>query len=320
MLPLNYLCWLPDRVSLHPLSALEHSHNLKPGASKVLQRYYFLESVALSARPHADMLMETLCALIAANPRVKEVKGCLVYAKTQTHNTFFDNPWLEAVAEACGVGHWEVFSTSLNHCSSALSAIHLLKNRLIKRAEPMILLTGEKAFHSAVNRLDNSVLAEVPAAMLLNAGPAEWIVKQTAVRHMASFYDNHRHETAGRRRELYGALEQEYYDFYRYALDKFNVCADTIDAIVPCNLDLPMLKRVADKLKFKGILFVEHIAEYGHAYCSDILFNLSALLKDFAGKRILCLTMGMGVTLSCVLIEKNQPSEVLHVTFALGGK
>lgn len=306
MLPLNYLCWLPDRISLEPLSTLEHSHGLKPGAGKVLQRYYALQSVGMSSSTHAEMLVETLRALIVANPHVKQLKGCLVYAKTQTHNTFFDNHWLADVAEACGIGHWEVLSTSLNHCSSALSAIHLFKNRLTKRNEPMLLLTGEKAFHSAINRLDNSVLAEVPAAMLLNAGRAEWQVTHTAVRHMASFYDNHRHETATRRRELYASLEQDYHDFYLYALDKFNVPEDSIDAIVPCNLDLPMLTRVVDKLNFKGVMFTEHIAEYGHAYCADVLFNLAGLLKTFTGQRILCLTMGMGVTLSCVLIEKTK--------------
>jgi 3-oxoacyl-[acyl-carrier-protein] synthase III len=305
MLPLNYLCWLPDRISLEPLSTLEQSHDLKPGACKVLQRYYFLHSVGMSSGTHAQMLVETLGALIIANPHVKEVKGCLVYAKTQTHNTFFDNYWLEDIAEACGIGHWEVLSISLNHCASALSAIHLLKNGLIKRGEPMLLLTGEKAFHSAINRLDNGVMAEVPAVMLLNAGPAEWNLTHTAVRHLSSFYDNHREVPAVRRRELYASLEQDYHDFYLYALDQFNVCAESIDAIVPGNLDLPMLKRVAAKLNFKGIMFTEHIARYGHAYCSDALFNLSVLLKDFTGKRILCLTMGMGVTLSCVLIEKN---------------
>ncbi|MDQ0741473.1 3-oxoacyl-[acyl-carrier-protein] synthase III C-terminal domain-containing protein [Pseudomonas sp. W4I3] len=318
MLPLNYLCWLPDRISLNPLDTLEQSHDLKSGACKVLQRYYFLNAVALSSRTHAHMLVETLESLIVANPHLKARKGCLVYAKTQTHNTFFDNDWLHEVADVCGLGHWEVLSVSLNHCSSALSAVHLLKNRLIKRGEPMLLLTGEKAFHSAINRLDNSVLAEVPAVMLLNAGPAQWNVTHTAVRHMAGFYDNHRKQTPARRRELYASLEHDYHDFYLYAVRQFNVPLESIDAIVPCNLDLPMLKRVVEKLQFKGILFTEHIAEYGHAYCADILFNLSALLKKFTGQRILCLTMGMGVTLSCVLIERHQSSEVLHVRSSCG--
>ncbi|QXH58071.1 3-oxoacyl-[acyl-carrier-protein] synthase III C-terminal domain-containing protein [Pseudomonas maumuensis] len=319
MLPLNDLCWLPDRISLVPLSMLERSHDLKSGACRVLQRYYFLQSVGVSSRTHADMLSEILGELIAANPKVKQVKGCLVYAKTQTHNTFFDDHWLENLAKACGIGHWDVLSVSLNHCASALSAIHLLKHRSIRRGEPLLLLTGEKAFHSAINRLDNAVLAEVPAAMLLNAGPAQWNLKHTAVRHLPSFYDNHRNLPAARRRELYASLEQEYLDFYFYALDKFNVLPESIDAIVPGNQDLPMLKKVVDKLGFQGTLFTDHISNYGHAYCSDALFNLSALLKDFAGQRIVCLTMGMGVTFSCVLIEKNQSSEVVHVTSSLGG-
>ncbi|MFJ4389522.1 3-oxoacyl-[acyl-carrier-protein] synthase III C-terminal domain-containing protein [Pseudomonas soli] len=318
MLPLNDICWLPDRISLAPLTALEHSHDLKPGTCKVLQRYYALQSIGLSSQTHGNMLMETLGALIVAHPQVKKVKGCLVYAKTQTHNTFFDNHWLKNLAETCGIGHWEVLSVSMNHCASALSAIHLFKNRLSKSGEPLLLLTGEKAFHSAINRLDNAVLAEVPAAMLLNAGAAQWDVRHTAVRHLPSFYDNHRNAPAVLRRERYASLEQEYHDFYLQALDKFNVSPDSVDAIVPGNLDLPMLKKVAAKLNFKGTLFTEHFSNYGHAYCSDALFNLSALLKVFAGERIVCLTMGMGVTLSCILIERNQRSEVAHVTSSFG--
>jgi 3-oxoacyl-[acyl-carrier-protein] synthase III/acyl carrier protein len=313
MLPLNDICWLPDRLSLAPLTTLERSHDLKPGACKVLQRYYALASIGLSSQTHENMLLETLSVLVAANPQVKKVKGCLVYAKTQTHNTFFDNHWLKRLAETCGIGHWEVLSVSMNHCASALSAIHLFKNRLSKRAEPLLLLTGEKAFHSAINRLDNAVLAEVPAAMLLNAGAAQWSVKHTAVRHLPSFYDNYRDVPAVVRRERYASLEQEYHDFYVQALDKFNVSPDSIDAIVPGNLDLPMLKKVAARLNFKGTLFVEHISSYGHAYCSDALFNLSALLKGFTGERIVCLTMGMGVSLSCIFIEKNSTAR-LHMS------
>ncbi len=305
MLPLNYLCWLSDRVSLKPLNTLEQSHNLKPGACKVLERYYSLQSLAMFPSTHVEMLRDTVSTLVIANPNVKRLKGCLVYAKTQTHNTFFDSHWLDDIAASCGIGHWDILTISLNHCASALSAIHLLKNRIIKKEESMVLLTGEKAFHSDINRLDNSLMAEVPAAMLLNAGRARWNVTQTAVRHLSSFYDNHRNVPAARRRELYSSLEQEYHDFYLYVLNKFNISIESVDAIIPGNMDIPMLKRMAVKLNFHGHLFTEHISVYGHAYCSDILFNLSVLLENFEGKRILCVAMGMGITLSCVLIEKT---------------
>ena len=184
----------------------------------------------------------------------------------------------------------------------------------MKSQQPMILITGEKAFHSDINKLDNSVMAEIPAAMLLNAGRSQWQIKNTAVRHLSSFYNNHREITPSRRRELFSSLEQDYYDFYLYVLDRFNLTIDHIDAIVPGNIDFPMLNRIADKLKFKGDFFTEHISRYGHAYCSDILFNLSSLLKRFEGKRILCVAMGMGITMSCILIEKNEINEVNHVT------
>ncbi|MCW2103379.1 3-oxoacyl-[acyl-carrier-protein] synthase III C-terminal domain-containing protein (plasmid) [Rahnella aceris] len=314
MLPLNDLCWLPGRISLRPLSTLESSHNLKTGARKVLERYYSLHTVGMFSGSHTEMLHETLSTLVNENLNIAKGRGYLVYAKTQTHNTFFDDCWLDEIAARCGIGHWEKLTISLNHCASALSAIHLLKNRVIKSQLPMILITGEKAFHCDINKLDNSVMAEIPAAMLLNAGHSPWQIKQTAVRHLSSFYNNHREFPAARRRELFSSLEQDYYDFYLYVLDKFSLTIDHIDAIVPGNIDLPMLRRIADKLNFKGELFTEHISGYGHAYCSDILFNLSSLLKSFEGKRILCVAMGMGITMSCILIEKNENNEVNHVT------
>ncbi|TBX31627.1 3-oxoacyl-ACP synthase [Rahnella victoriana] len=258
------------------------------------------------------MLQETLSTLMAGNLNIAKGQGYLVYAKTQTHNTFFDARWLDEIATGCGIGHWEQLTVSLNHCASALSAIHLLKSRVIKSQLPMILITGEKAFHSDINKLDNSVMAEIPAAMLLNAGHSQWQINNTAVRHLPSFYNNHREFPAARRRELFSSLEQDYYDFYLYVLKKFNLTIDHIDAIVPGNIDMPMLRRIAGKLNFKGELFTEHISGYGHAYCSDILFNVSSLLKRFEGKRILC--VAMGITMSCILIEKNENNEVNHVT------
>ncbi|MBU9815328.1 3-oxoacyl-ACP synthase [Rahnella sp. C60] len=320
MLPLNDLCWLPDRISLRPLSTLESSHNLKAGARKVLERYYSLNSVGMFTGNHTQMLQETLSALVGANKNITHMQGYLIYAKTQTHNTFFETPWLDEIAIGCGIGHWETLTVSLNHCASALSAIHLLKSRVIKSQQPMILLTGEKAFHSDINKLDNSVMAEVPAAMLLNAGHSRWQINHTAVRHLSSFYNNHRESTAARRRELFSSLEQDYYDFYTYVLDKFHLSIGDIDAIVPGNIDMPMLKRIADKLKFRGELFTEHISGYGHAYCSDILFNVSSLLERFDGKRILCVAMGMGITMSCILIEKNEINEVKHVSTTFGSE
>ena len=314
MLPLNELCWLPGRISLRPLSTLESSHNLKAGARKVLERYYSLSTVGMFSGNHTQMLQETLSTLMAGNLNIAKGQGYLVYAKTQTHNTFFDASWLDEIATGCGIGHWEQLTVSLNHCASALSAIHLLKSRVIKSQLPLILITGEKAFHSDINKLDNSVMAEIPAAMLLNAGHSQWQINNTAVRHLPSFYNNHREFPAARRRELFSSLEQDYYDFYLYVLKKFNLTIDHIDAIVPGNIDMPMLRRIAGKLNFKGELFTEHISGYGHAYCSDILFNVSSLLKRFEGKRILCVAMGMGITMSCILIEKNENNEVNHVT------
>ena len=79
------------RISLRPLSTLESSHNLKTGARKVLERYYSLHTVGMFSGSHTEMLHETLSTLVNENLNVAKGRGYLVYAKTQTHNTFFDD-------------------------------------------------------------------------------------------------------------------------------------------------------------------------------------------------------------------------------------
>lgn len=305
MLPLNYFRWLHESVSLVPVENLAASHDLRPGQRKVMQRFYSINSVAKYCGTHNEMFSELINDVVEKNEFLKNEKGLIIYAKTQTHNTFFDNRWLSDIAHNQGLGRWESATLSLNHCATALSAIHLFKKKALKNKQPVILLTGEKAFHKDVNKLENGLLAELPCAVLLNAGRAAWNISGSVVKHLPGFHNNHRDKSQAERREIYATLDDKIADFYFQALSEFNLTLDDIDLIVPSNLDMPQLKRVIAKIKYRGNVFFENVPDYGHAYCSDIPFNLATLLQSFNGKRILCVSMGMGMTLSCILIEKE---------------
>ncbi|QDX31491.1 3-oxoacyl-[acyl-carrier-protein] synthase III C-terminal domain-containing protein [Dickeya poaceiphila] len=305
MLPLNGLYRLHERISLVPVADLASSYDLRAGQCKVLERFYSIKSVAKYVGTHKEMLNAVVHEVVKKNSYLKQETGLLIYAKTQTHNTFFDENWLSDITKMHGIGHWDSMTLSLNHCATALSAIHFLKKTAIRNKKPLILLTGEKAFHKDINKLDNGLLAEIPLALLLNAGQATWNITGSMVRHLPDFHNNHQDKSPSERREYYSTLEDKYAEFYLKSLEKFKLRLDEIDAIVPGNLDIPQLKRAMAKINFQGHLFLENIPEYGHAYCSDIPFNLAVLLKDFNGKRILCVSMGMGITLSGILIEKR---------------
>jgi 3-oxoacyl-[acyl-carrier-protein] synthase III len=310
MLPLNYLCWLHERVKLVPLADLADLHDLGPGQIKVLQRFYSIKSVAKHPSSHKEMFSEVIQKVIEENNYLIYKEGLLIYAKTQTHNTFYDDNWLSELAQRHSIGHWDSATLSLNHCATALSAIHFLKGKAKKEKKPIILLTGEKAFHKDINKLDNGLLAEIPVALLLNSGQkAEWTISDSFVMHLADFHNNHRDKPHHQRRELFSTLDNHYIEFYQALLKKFKLELDDIDAIVPCNLDLPQLRRVFSALNYQGEIFIDALSHYGHAYCSDIPFNLCMLLNKFRGKRVLCVTMGMGITLSGILIERDQSNE-----------
>lgn len=305
MLPLNGFYRLHEHISLVRIANLTSSCDLRVGQCKVLERFYSIKSVARYDGTHNEMLNAVVKEVVEKNHYLKKEKGLLIYANTQTHNTFFDENWLSNVANQNGLQHWDSATLSLNHCATALSALHFLKKTIIREKKPLILLTGEKAFHKDINKLGNGLLSEIPLALLLNAGPAEWYITGSMVTHLPDFHNNHQDKSQSERRERYSSLEDKYADFYNKILNNFKLNLDQIDAIVPGNLDIPQLKRAMAKLNFQGEFFLENIPDYGHAYCSDIPFNLSVLLQKFNGKRILCISMGMGITLSGILIEKR---------------
>jgi hypothetical protein len=292
----------PDVTSI-PLSELGGDYRLNLSRETMYKRYFGLRAVPRTVGTHRQMLELAFSRLLGGCSFQREKEGLLIYAKTQTHNTFFESDWLQDLSYSHGFGHWESLTVSMNHCASALSVIHLVKSMAERRL--IVLLTGEKGFHPVVNRLSVGVLGEMPVATLLNSGAGNWGVTATAVAHEPQFYENLDDMADHHRTQLQLRFAESLQQFIEKTLIDCGLNAEDIDLIVPYNLNLPLLKRIAARFNWKDKLYFENIPNTGHVYCSDVLYNLGRVLPLTSARRILAFAGGLGVTFSSLILERN---------------
>lgn len=159
MLTLDGVSLTDQTTDTVPISALGDSHGVSREAVRMYERFYGLRHVARHSGDLSGMLASALRGALARFPDASERYGQLVYCKTQTHNTFSDRDWLRGLADDHGLSRWDVGSLSMTSCASGLALVHFANTA--RADEPLIVLTGEKAFHPSVARLSVGLLAEV---------------------------------------------------------------------------------------------------------------------------------------------------------------
>jgi hypothetical protein len=287
---------------LTPLSELMSGHGLNPLSTRMYDRFYGLRSVYQTPTSHSNMLTSVLSHLSECCSFSRDNGGLLVYAKTQSHNTFFESDWLKQLASSQGMRHWEWLTVSMNHCASALSVIHCLNSMAEQRL--VVLLTGEKSFHPWISRLSVAVLGELPVASLLNSGSGKWRVTDTAVGHKPRFFMNPKDMSDLDRAALQRSFSEDLQSFIKQTLHRCGLRSDEIDLIVPYNLNLPLLRMIANHFGWQNKLYIANIPSVGHSYCSDVLYNFAQVLPSTDAKRVMAFAAGLGVTFSSLLLER----------------
>lgn len=297
---------VPETIACHELRALGPEHGMTPSALRMLERYFGLSSVALHPGSHAAMLGEALRRLSADGPALGERDGLLLYAKTQTHNTPPDGDWLNRLADAAGLGRWEAATVSMNHCASGLGVLDLLRRMACGR--PAIALAGEKCFHRSTCRQSGAALGEMPAALLVNAGGRGWRVRHTRLTHIPRYYANPDAMDPDDRRSFERHFGDHLDAFVSETLAAFGIGADAVDLVVPYNLNLPLLARIAAARGWEERMFTATAARVGHLFCADVFYNLSLVLPRTGADRILTFAAGMGATFAAALVERGTGS------------
>ena len=301
--PLSMIALPQARPALSPIAELGAAHGLNASKIRMLTRYFGLNSVAQCADSHPVMCVGPVTDILACKPDLLRADGLLVYAKTQTHNTPVGPDWLPILAREVGLGGWEVLTLSMNHCASGLAALDLL--RRTGETRPVILLTGEKCFHGSTCRQSGAVLGEMPVAVLLNHASADWRVTATRLVHVPRFHANPDRMGPNLRREFerdFGAMLQ---DFLAGTLEAFDLAAEDVGLVVPYNLNLPLLGRLAEIFGWEDRMFTRTAPTVGHLFCSDVFYNLAQVLPHAPHRPILCFAAGMGASFAAALLEQG---------------
>ncbi|UTS80356.1 3-oxoacyl-[acyl-carrier-protein] synthase III C-terminal domain-containing protein [Phaeobacter piscinae] len=308
MLALNHICFPDDEIKRIPLQDLGPSHGLTSGSVKMYQRFFELESVGLHCGDLSEMLGSALSRLLAGYPNLRNESGVIYYCRTQTHHGFADENWLRGLVDTYGLEGWDVTSLTMTSCATALAAMRFIQ--ACEEDRPVIILTGEKAFHYNVARLPVGLLGELPTAALFNAGPGKWSLLDSQVRHLPRYFQNPDAMAVEDRR----ALQKDYLTgLIRFVEDCLSNCADVLHPdfrVLPHNLNLPVTRALLRHFNWDQRCVQGDIHGLGHGYCSDIFVNLSEYEVSQTdqispGTQLLVLAAGTGVTFATCLLERT---------------
>ncbi|MFP1727276.1 hypothetical protein [Lonsdalea quercina] len=284
------------------LDELSESHLLKDRDINVFRRIFSLEGVVMNRLCHKQMHLETMAALLEKYPKLRRGSGMIIYTKTQTHNTFFDDNWLGEIAVECGLSYWRHFTLSMNHCASGLSAVNLACHMHENGYHfPVIILSGEKSFSASFNRMPVGLLGEISTACLLSSEEGVWEIRDTKIEHIHRFYKNQDEMTQQERSELRTLFFEELDRF----LARFSDANKEPDSVIPYNLNIPLLKRVAQARGWTSIIDLSQISRMGHLWCSDIFHHLSLKKNEPSHQTVMAFSAGMGITLSAISLVKS---------------
>ena len=286
-------------ANVQPLSSLSDSHALSNKEIQVLQRLYAQQSAVIQPHAHSDMLNEALATLLQHHIHLRDVNGLVIYTKTQTHNPLFDQDWLGALLTRVGLTHWTGFALSMNHCASGLSALHLAA-RLHAQGDtrPIIVLCGEKSL-APFNKMAVSALGEMATATLVHPSEGRWRITASEVKHLSAFYASPESMTPDTKRTMMETFYPLLRDFVR------GQAVDAQAAILPYNLNLPVLKRLARDCGWGDRLYIDNLSSLGHTFCSDVFINFITGLEETDFNSALMFAAGMGMTFSALHLERS---------------
>ncbi|MGJ8628479.1 MAG: hypothetical protein ACSHXB_16075 [Sulfitobacter sp.] len=297
MLGMQHVFLSQKDAHIVPLDQIDQTHGIGAKSARMYTRFFGQTGVRLNTLSHCDMLIDALEGLLADRPHLREIDGYGIYTKTQTHNTFFEQSWLNDIFSHVGLGHWETLTFSMTNCASGLAAVHFGATL----DQPFIVLSGEKAFHPAGNRLSVGLLGEAAVSVLFAPG-GKLQVRDTKVAHLPRYHINPDDMALEDRKALQTDFEVGLTEFLKSNIAQDPEFFARNPVIVPYNLNPPLIERVLRNAGLDGNIADGADPQNGHMFCSD---NFHSVARDMPpeGSSIFLFSAGHGVTFAAVKLE-----------------
>ena len=280
-----------------PVDQLAVSHGIGAGAARMYTRFFGQTAVRMCDVTHRDLLADALSGLVGRHPHLRGMTGVGVYAKTQTHNTFFETDWLRGLFADVGLGHWETLTFSMTNCASGLAAVHFAASL----GQPFILLSGEKAFHPAGNRLSVGLLGEAGVSALFAPG-GRYRLRGTHVTHLPRYHVNPDDMAADDRKALQTEFEAGLVEFLRGIVAADPAFFGRGPVVVPYNLNAPLIARVLQAAGLDRNLAPGTDTRIGHMFCSDNYLSVARCMPA-EDASVFLFSAGHGVTFAAMKLE-----------------
>lgn len=203
----------------------------------------------------------------------------------------------------------EVFSLTMNHCASGLTALDIL-GQLLGDGDVALVLIGERAFHRVVRVIENvTIMGEAACALLVGHGAGPYEVVDCSVYHDGRFalITGRPGDTSG------GEFSNGYLDFaceaIHRALSRFGIGLGELSCVMPHNVNIPSWLQIAQHIGLDANrISLSTIADYGHCFGADPFINLMQARRDGRvgpSDLVLLFSIGLGATASSALVKVN---------------
>ncbi|SCW88846.1 3-oxoacyl-[acyl-carrier-protein] synthase-3 [Rhizobium mongolense subsp. loessense] len=203
----------------------------------------------------------------------------------------------------------EVFSATMNHCATGLTALNIL-GELLDEGEIALVLIGERAFHRVVRVIENAtIMGEAACAILVGHGAGPYGVVDSNVYHDGRFA-----LITGRPDEASdGEFSKRYLEFacegIHRALSRFGVGLGELRCVMPHNVNVPSWLQIAQHIGLdQNRISLSTISRYGHCFGADPFINLMQARRDGTigpSDLVLLFSVGLGATASAALVKVN---------------
>lgn len=285
---------------------------LNPRETRMHNRFFGYEEFRCDPEQPLDTLLRLAEADIIARNGLRAADISLM---TYCHTLMSSGPMTsraqDSILDTYHKGGSISLSLTMNHCASAVSAL-ALHQAVLPPGGLGLIVVGDKAFHPTVRHIVNTtIMGEAAVAILVGRRPGRFRLLYGTTRHDGRFSLN-----SGRPDDDYlRGFDKFYLEFavtsITTALGMFGVDLAEIRWLFPHNANAASWRQIGQMLGARpDQIFMPSGARFGHCFAADPFLNLGAADDDgllSCGDKILLVSIGLGATASCALLEVNTP-------------
>ncbi|GAA4726284.1 3-oxoacyl-[acyl-carrier-protein] synthase III C-terminal domain-containing protein [Brevibacillus fulvus] len=290
----------PRRVSVERLAAeiVQHGGVFSGEEIRRFKTDYRFSHVPVERERSLPEMLREACHPLVERLRRQSLPIDRILMVRTSELSWHDENMLREVLHTYGLQERPFHAIGQHNCASVHLALRMARN--LFRTDPytsgILLVSADKAIHPFFRRLPDSLLGDCASACYLIRGRK--LHRTLLIENVVdpTFYDG-----ISGKAEDWKWFQTTYFFALRQiimtTLRKASLAFDDVRLLIGSNVNYRTWQVLAEMLRLRPDKFyTETIAEAGHLYCSDILYNLQAAVADGRlRKGDLYLTVSVGI-------------------------